>query len=147
MRSGSRLGRFQPDPSLTAPIDPFCVRARQAQAVPRGRSACAARLSQSLPLHLENLKRLVAVCLPLFGEETELLNAAAIMSWENGTQEWPQCLGRVLWAGGTLGGLARKRFPLGRDGLLVAEPAPCWGLCWVPLSGLYSLPEHCPARN
>lgn len=54
--------------------------------------------------------------------------------------------GQGLWAGGTLGGLDRKRFPLGRDVLLVPEPAPRPGLCWVPLAGLYSLPERCPAK-
>lgn len=40
-----------------------------------------------------------------------------------------------LWAGGTLGGLCRKRFPLGREVLLEPEPAPCLALCWVPLAG------------
>lgn len=32
--------------------------------------------------------------------------------------------GQGLWAGGTPGGLHRKRFPLGRDVLLAPEPAP-----------------------
>lgn len=50
-----------------------------------------------------------------------------------------------LWAGGTLGGLCRKRFPLGRDVLLEPEPAPRLALCWVPLAGLLSLAEHRPA--
>lgn len=50
--------------------------------------------------------------------------------------------GQGLWAGGTLGGLDRKRFPLGREVLLAPEPAPRPGLCRVPLAGLYSLPER-----
>lgn len=42
--------------------------------------------------------------------------------------------GQGLRAGGTPGGLHRKRFPLGRD-VLLARPAP--GLRRVPLAGLY----------
>lgn len=45
----------------------------------------------------------------------------------------PMCV-QGLWAGGTPGGLHRKRFPLGRD-VLLARPAPARR--WVPLAGLY----------
>lgn len=96
-RHHSRGSVLPRDPSLTARSDPLCP-----WDTSRGIPTRKIPLCPSSAAHPQT-PRWVAAARPLFRAGSGLPNAAAIVSWENGTQEWAQCLGRGCGQGELLG--------------------------------------------